>query len=53
VSIYYNVSHAVPTLAPFLQGASGFIGPVAYPGIDKVNAVRIAGDSTIPFMAAY
>jgi Ferritin-like domain len=51
--IYYNVSNAVPTLAPFLQGGSGFIGPVAYPGIDKVNAVRIAGDHTLPYAVAY
>jgi hypothetical protein len=36
--IYYNVSDAVPTLAPFLKGGEGFIGPVAYPGKDKVMA---------------
>jgi hypothetical protein len=30
-AIYYNVSDAVPTLAPFLQGGEGFIGPVSYP----------------------
>jgi hypothetical protein len=30
--IYYNVADAVPTLGPFLQGGSGFIGPVSYPG---------------------
>ena len=30
-AIYYNVSDAVPTLAPFLQGGTGFIGPVSYP----------------------
>ena len=30
-AIYYNVSDAVPTLAPFLQGGKGFIGPVSYP----------------------
>jgi hypothetical protein len=51
--IYFNVSDAVPTLAPFLQGASGFIGPVSYPGIEHVNAVRIASDPTIPYAAAY
>jgi hypothetical protein len=37
--IYYNVSDAAPTLAPFLQGAKGFIGPVEYPGIDAINAL--------------
>ena len=30
-AIYYNVSDAVPTLAPFLKGGAGFIGPVSYP----------------------
>lgn len=30
-AIYYNVSNAVPTLAPFLQGGKGFIGPVNAP----------------------
>lgn len=30
-AIYYNVSDAVPTLAPFLRGGAGFIGPVAAP----------------------
>ncbi len=36
--IYYNVSDAVPTLAPFLNGGSGFIGPVSYPSQDQYNA---------------
>ena len=39
--IYYNVSDALPTLAPFLQGGSGFIGPVEFPGKDA--AKRVAG----------
>jgi hypothetical protein len=37
--IYYNVSDAVPTLAPFLQGANGFVGPVPFPGADAINAL--------------
>lgn len=36
--IYYNVSDAAPTLLPFLQGGEGFIGPVAFPGMDVVAA---------------
>lgn len=40
--IYYNVSDAVPTLAPFLQGGKGFIGPVDFPGVDAVN--KLAGN---------
>lgn len=36
--IYYNVSDAVPTLTPFLTGGPGFIGPVAFPGVDAINA---------------
>jgi hypothetical protein len=39
--IYYNVSDAVPVLGPFLQGASGFIGPVAFPGADAIR--KLAG----------
>lgn len=38
VPIYYNVSDAVPTLAPFLNGGEGFIGPVSYPSKDAINA---------------
>jgi hypothetical protein len=51
--IYYNVSNAVPTLAPFLQGGEGFVGPVSYPGLDNVNAVRIKSDPTRPYVFAY
>jgi hypothetical protein len=40
--IYYNVSDAVPTLAPFLQGGAGFIGPVPFPGVDAIN--QLLGD---------
>lgn len=37
--IFYNVSDAAPVLAPFLQGAEGFIGPVDYPGEDAIMAL--------------
>ena len=37
-AIYYNVSDAVPTLAPFLKGGSGFIGPVKMPSNDQITA---------------
>lgn len=37
--IFYNVSDAVPVLGPFLQGGTGFIGPVDYPGADAVRAL--------------
>jgi hypothetical protein len=37
-AIYYNVSDAVPTLAPFLKGGAGFIGPVKMPSNDQFNA---------------
>ncbi|HEU5015251.1 MAG TPA: ferritin-like domain-containing protein [Roseiflexaceae bacterium] len=43
--IYYNVSDAVPTLAPFLKGGSGFIGPVSYPTTEQFNAA-LAGEKT-------
>lgn len=35
--IYYNVSDALPTLAPFLSGGKGFVGPVDFPGADAIN----------------
>jgi hypothetical protein len=38
-AIYYNVSDAVPTLLPFLQGGEGFVGPVAFPGVDAIKAM--------------
>lgn len=41
--IYYNVSDAVPTLAPFLQGGAGFVGPVPFPGADAV--MKLLGDA--------
>jgi hypothetical protein len=37
--IYYNVSDAVPTLLPFLQGGEGFAGPVPYPGAQAIRAL--------------
>lgn len=40
--IYYNVSDALPTLAPFIQGGSGFVGPVPFPGEDAIRT--LAGD---------
>lgn len=44
--IYYNVSDAVPTLAPFLQGGEGFAGPVPFPGEEAVR--RLAGTEAVP-----
>jgi hypothetical protein len=53
--IYYNVSDAVPTLTPFLTGGPGFIGPVAFPGVDAINAYL--GDNQAvqvpPFVAVF
>jgi hypothetical protein len=37
-AIYYNVSNAVPTLAPFLKGGKGFVGPVQMPSQAQLNA---------------
>jgi Ferritin-like domain len=53
--IYYNVSDAVPTLAPFLQGGQGFIGPVMAPTAAQITAA-LAGaksDPTQPFTAVF
>jgi hypothetical protein len=44
--IYYNVSDAVPTLAPFLSGAEGFAGPVPFPGEEAI--MRLAGVEAVP-----
>lgn len=53
-AIYYNVSDAVPTLAPFLKGGEGFIGPVSYPtkaqfdaALAGVKATRAPAFATI------
>jgi hypothetical protein len=37
--IFYNVSDAVPTLLPFLQGGEGFAGPVPYPGAEAIRTL--------------
>lgn len=53
--IYYNVSDAVPTLAPFLQGGQGFIGPVAAPSAAQITSA-LAGaksDPSQPFTAVF
>lgn len=53
--IYYNVSDAVPTLAPFLQGGQGFIGPVAAPSAAQIQAALagVRSDPTRPFTAVF
>jgi hypothetical protein len=54
-AIYYNVSDAVPTLAPFLKGGAGFIGPVSYPTKAQRDAA-LGGISAIkapPFATLY
>lgn len=43
--IYYSVSDAVPTLAPFLQGGAGFIGPVSFPTAAQITSA-LAGEKT-------
>lgn len=37
--IYYNVSDAVPTLVPFIQGATGFSAAIGQPGPAAVSAL--------------
>jgi hypothetical protein len=53
--IYLDVSNAVPTLAPFLQGGQGFIGPVGMPSAAQITAnttgIRLA--DTKPYVSAY
>ncbi len=44
--IFYNVSDALPVLAPFLQGGAGFAGPVPFPGEDAIK--RLAGVEAFP-----
>jgi hypothetical protein len=53
--IYYNVSDAVPTLAPFLHGGAGFIGPVSAPTTAQIMATLggVKSDPTKPYVAAY
>ena len=53
--VYFNVSDAVPTLAPFLKGGDGFIGPVSYPSRDKIMAALdgVKARAVPPFTSAY
>jgi hypothetical protein len=37
--IYYNVSDAVPTLVPFIQGGTGLSGPIGLPGAAAVRTL--------------
>ena len=50
-----KTSDAVPTLTPFLTGGPGFIGPVAFPGVQTIN--NFLGDtkavSVPPFVAVF
>lgn len=49
--VYYNVSDAVPTLQPFLEGADGFAGPFPFPGIDVAREAvgEIELEPVLPF----
>jgi hypothetical protein len=38
-AIFYNVSDAGPVIAPFLNGAEGFMGPMAFPGFERAQQV--------------
>lgn len=53
--IYYNVSDAVPTLGPFLQGGQGFIGPVTAPTAAQIMAVLggVKSDPTQPYTRVF
>jgi hypothetical protein len=53
--IYYNVSDAVPTLAPFLQGGSGFIGPVSAPTAAQIASTLggVKSDPTQTFLSVF
>ncbi len=37
--IYYNVSDAVPTFVPFVQGGTGFDGPIGLPGAAAIHTI--------------
>ncbi len=53
--VFFNVSDAVPVLAPFLKATDGFIGPVSYPTHDQIKHALGGAKSRIvpPFTAAY
>lgn len=40
--VLYNVSDAVPFVAPFLSGGEGMVGPARYPGADEAR--KVIGD---------
>lgn len=51
--IYYNVSDAAPTLTPFLTGGPGFIGPVPFPGKDRVRTAFMESVKVPPFISLF
>jgi hypothetical protein len=53
--IYYNVSDAVPTLAPFLQGGAGFVGPIPAPTTAQITAALggVKSDPTKTFISVF
>lgn len=45
--VFYNVSDAVPALVPFIQGVTGFSGPLGLPGPAAVDAL-LGGVQAVP-----
>ncbi len=43
--LFYNTSEVAPLFQPFLEGADGFAGPVAFPGVDAITA--LVGDEGV------
>ena len=36
---FWNTSEVVPLFTPFLEGADGFTGPAAFPGVEEIQAL--------------
>ena len=53
--ILYNVSDAVPMVAPFLNGGAGMVGPAKYPGAAEARSVIGDGGTLAvpPFTAVF
>jgi uncharacterized protein YgiM (DUF1202 family) len=37
--LFWNTSEVAPLFQPFLEGADGFVGPAAFPGVEEIQAL--------------
>jgi hypothetical protein len=49
--LYYNLSEIAPVLRPFLEGSTGFAGPVDYPGDNTI--LTLVGDNRVQVIDSF